>query len=287
MSTKKLLTVAINKYKQSPLMGCVNDSILLTKVLTEKYGFSSQNVKALIDNEATTKKILEGLAWLVKNAKPGDTLVFHYSGHGSQVPVEDYNNTDEDDGFDEILCPVDIDFYTNLFIRDHEAGVFFKSLPSGVNALAILDCCHSGTGLRNGVQKSLPENVKNRFMAPPISSLLSSPNISIDDDLALYTTVSTKKSLFRSSCIDLTEKQGDTVLISGCKDNQTSADAFINGRYHGALTYYLVETLKESNWKLSYENLVKSINKKLDRCLYEQDPMLEGRKDRISRLFLS
>ena len=287
MLNKKLLTVAINKYKQSPLMGCVNDSILVTKILTEKYGCSPSNVKALIDGEATTKHILEGLAWLVKNAKPGDTLVFHYSGHGSQVPVEDYKNTDEDDGFDEVLCPVDIDFYSNLFIRDHEAGVFFKSLPAGVNALAILDCCHSGTGLRNGVQKTLPENVKNRFMAPPISSLLSNPNISIDEDLALYTSAPSKKSIFRSSCIDLTDKQGDTILISGCKDNQTSADAFINGRYHGALTYYLFETLKESNWKLSYDNLVKIVNKKLDKCLYEQDPMLEGRKDRITKLFLS
>lgn len=284
---KKLLTVGINKYSRSPLNGCINDTILLTKVFTEKYGFEHNNVKVLADEEATTHNVLNGLSWLVKNACAGDTLVFHYSGHGSQVPVEDISNTDEDDGLDEILCPVDIDFYNSLFIRDHETGVYFKSLPEGVKSLVILDCCHSGTGLRNGNCKPLPEGVKNRFMAPPISSLLSCPSISIDDDLSFITPIKKSKSLFSSSCVAINNTQGSTVLISGCKDNQTSADAFINGRYHGALTYYLVETLKEYDWTISYSKLIKIINKKMDKYSYEQNPMLEGRKNLLSLNFLS
>lgn len=284
---KKLLTVGINRYPNCALSGCVNDSILITKMFTEKFGFSSSNVRALLDEEATTKNILTNLSWLISNVCSGDTVVFHYSGHGSQVPVEDPQNTDEDDGFDEILCPINIDFQQGLFIRDHITGAFFKSLPDGVNSLVILDCCHSGTGLRNGPIKPLPEGVKNRFMPPPIASIMLSPSISIDDDLRFVTTAKKKKSLFRSSCIELTEKQGSTVLISGCKDNQTSADAFIGGRYHGALTYYLVETLKEHDWKISYDKLVKLVNKKMDGNSYEQDPMLEGSKEHTAHLFLT
>lgn len=283
---KKAFLVGINKYPGSALNGCVNDVVLMTKVLTEKYGFKTEDMRIATDLEATRDNIVNGLRWLAKSACPGDTLVFHYSGHGSQVPVEDPYNTDEPDGFDEILCPVDIDFYKNIYIRDHETGFFFKSLPTGVNSLVILDCCHSGTGLRNGIAKPLPEGVKNRFLAPPISSMLLSPSTSIDEDLGIVKKP-LSKGFFTRSCVDLTDKQGETILISGCKDNQTSADAYINGRYHGALTYYLVDILKEHNWKLSYSHLVNQVNKKMDGNSYEQDPMLEGKKELVSKNFLT
>ncbi|KAE9446983.1 hypothetical protein C3L33_21141, partial [Rhododendron williamsianum] len=42
--------------------------------------------------------------WLMEGCQSGDSLVFFYSGHGSQVP--DFDG-DEADGFDESLCPVD------------------------------------------------------------------------------------------------------------------------------------------------------------------------------------
>lgn len=32
----------------------------------------------------TRYNIMNGLVWLVSNLQPGDSLVFHYSGHGSQ-----------------------------------------------------------------------------------------------------------------------------------------------------------------------------------------------------------
>ena len=43
------------------------------------------------------------LAELVAASVPGDVLVFHYSGHGVQVPCRT-----EDDGKDEALCPTDL-----------------------------------------------------------------------------------------------------------------------------------------------------------------------------------
>lgn len=283
---KRALLVGINHYEGSPLSGCVNDVILMTKVLTEKFGFTTGNMKILTDREATKNKIMDGLRWLTRGLCAGDTVVFHYSGHGSQVSVEDPFNTDEPDGFDEIICPVDIDFYDNIFIRDHELGMFFKYLPPAIKSLVVLDCCHSGTGLRNGVAKKLPEGVKNRYIAPPISDLLLNTSTSIDEDLGIVKVVQKERTLV-NSCVDLTDKQGDTVLISGCRDNQTSADAFINGRYHGALTYYIVETLRENNWNVPYSELIKTVNQKMDNFEYEQDPVLEGSSKRVNEAFLA
>lgn len=83
------------------------------------------------------------LCWLVQGCQAGDSLVFHYSGHGSQQR----NDTgDEIDGYDETLCPVD--YQTQGMIVDDEINAtIVRPLPLGVKLHAIVDACHSGTVL--------------------------------------------------------------------------------------------------------------------------------------------
>lgn len=83
------------------------------------------------------------LYWLVQGCQPGDSLVFHYSGHGSRQ--RNYNG-DEVDGYDETLCP--LDFETQGMIVDDEINAtIVRPLPHGVKLHAIVDACHSGTVL--------------------------------------------------------------------------------------------------------------------------------------------
>ncbi|MFY4728411.1 caspase family protein, partial [Nitrospira sp. BLG_2] len=77
------------------------------------------------------------------------------------------------------------------------------------------------------------------------------------------------------------------VLITGCRDTQTSADAHIGGSYNGALTYYLVESIKEAEGKLTYRELHQRTTAKLKREDFDQIPQLEGRRTSFDRLFLS
>ena len=83
------------------------------------------------------------LYWLVQGCQPGDSLVFHFSGHGSQL--RNYTG-DELDGFDETLCPMD--YQTQGMILDDEINAtIVRPLPPGVKLHAIVDACHSGTVL--------------------------------------------------------------------------------------------------------------------------------------------
>lgn len=83
------------------------------------------------------------LYWLVQGCQPGDSLLFHYSGHGSRQ--RNYNG-DEVDGYDETLCP--LDFETQGMIVDDEINAtIVRPLPPGVKLHAIIDACHSGTVL--------------------------------------------------------------------------------------------------------------------------------------------
>jgi hypothetical protein len=74
------------------------------------------------------------LSWLVQGCQPGDSLVFHFSGHGSQQ--KDYNG-DELDGYDETLCPTD--FETQGMIVDDEINaVIVKPFPMVLSFLPSL-----------------------------------------------------------------------------------------------------------------------------------------------------
>ena len=100
----KALLVGVNKYKLpgSDLQGCVNDITNIRDVLLKYFGFSVKNIRVLADGRATKKAIFDRLNWLVKDAKPGDRLLFHFSGHGSQI--RDRDGDELKDGLDEIIC---------------------------------------------------------------------------------------------------------------------------------------------------------------------------------------
>lgn len=144
---KRALLVGINKYKIPgvDLNGCVNDVTNIRNILLRYFGFNAVDIRVLVDERATRENILSRIKWLVNKAADGDSLLFHYSGHGSQVA--DRDGDELKDKMDEILCPHDMDWDGN-FIKDDDLGKVFENLPSGVNLEVLLDSCHSGTGTR-------------------------------------------------------------------------------------------------------------------------------------------
>ena len=54
--------------------------------------------------QPTYRNIMRAFDWIVSESQPGDTVWIHYSGHGGRLEDQD---GDEEDGFDETLCPID------------------------------------------------------------------------------------------------------------------------------------------------------------------------------------
>ena len=61
---------------------------------------------------------------------------------------------------------------------------------------------------------------------------------------------------------------------------QYSYDAKIGNRYHGAMTYYALQSLEAAKWSTDYKTWVPRINALLRRDGYDQNPQLEGRTTR-------
>jgi hypothetical protein len=269
---KRALLIGINKYliPGADLRGCVNDVLDLGAVLTEFGGFKKSDITTLVDTAATKKAMMAGIQALVKSSKKGDVALLHYSGHGSHVP-DDEANRDEADGRDEILCPTDLNWDDTL--RDDWLRQTFDQLRSGVQFTAIMDCCHSGTNTR-AIQP--PDvKVKERYLPSPWDIAAAESGRSVPTKVTSGLRGSRRAA---RKVKDIVDADIPEILVTGCRDTQTSADAFIDGRYNGALTYGLVGAIRATRGKLTYRELHERASAIIKKGKYEQVPQLEGRK---------
>src|SRR6476619_5247600 len=88
---KRALLIGVNKYPNLPdfsqLRGCVNDVTAMRQTLETSFHFPPDNVTVLCDEDATAKGIHKAMERLLSDCGPDDIIVFHYSGHGSQMPA--------------------------------------------------------------------------------------------------------------------------------------------------------------------------------------------------------
>lgn len=147
------LLVGINRYKSygiAPLTGCVNDVTSMQEFLTGPLGVPAQQVKTLVNGEATRAAILRNFKeFLIENPDipHGSQLLFQFSGHGSQMP--DTTGT-EPDGLDETIVPYNSRTGQVFDIPDKTLAALIGKLAEekGTHITVIFDCCHSGSGTR-------------------------------------------------------------------------------------------------------------------------------------------
>ena len=278
---KRALLIGINKYQipGADLRGCVNDVKDLAAALVEFYGFKNKDITRLLDGAATQKAMKAGITKLVREAKKGDVIVLHYSGHGSNVP-DDAKNRDEADGRDEILCPTDLNWDDPL--RDDWLRQTFDKLPAGVNFTIIMDCCHSGTNTRAIEPPDV--KVKQRYLPSPWNLAAVESGRSLPNKVTRGLRRSVRSS---RKTKDIVNAKLPEVLITGCRDTQTSADAFINGRFNGALTFALVDAMRKGKGRLTYKQLHDRATAVLKARKFEQVPQLEGQTTRFDQLLFT
>lgn len=276
---KRAVLIGINKYQipGADLNGCVNDVKNLSGALKTYYGFADKDITTLTDLQATKKAIQAAIKKLIAGGKKGDVLLLHYSGHGANVPDD---NGDEADTRDEILCPTDLDWKDTL--RDDWIRKALNKLRKGVNLTVIMDCCHSGTITRAIAPPNAPR--RERFLPCPLDLMAT------ESGRKLRGTVRGqlgKAPRGRRRKSDVVHADIQEMLITGCRDTQTSADARIGGSFNGALTYYLVDSIKEAKGQLTYRELHQRTVAKLKQNEYDQVPQLEGQRTAFNRQFLS
>lgn len=261
---KRAFLIGINYIgTNNQLNGCINDVINVKNLLVSFYGYSEKNILVLTDNtpyKPTLSNIMLGFSWLLSSSpsssfsgkllpqKNKTKMYFHYSGHGSQSKD---NNGDEIDGLDETLCPIDFCFsgmITDDIVRSHLA----QKVPIFSELVAVIDACHSASSM------DLLWNVKNTLSGT-------------------YTA---------SKSANYTPTQGDVIVLSGCRDFETSADVCMSGSYQGALTHSLLQALK-TNKTYTHAELLTTIRDyiKTNKLSSQVPCMSYGNNPNTSRIF--
>lgn len=248
---RKALLIGINYMNtKSELRGCINDSENLKHFLVSNGYFNDDEFTMMNDYKLgkltpTKRNILRQLNDLVRFAKKRPNqqicLFVAYSGHGSSTIDR---SGDEDDGYDEMLCP--LDYETNGFIIDDDIKrEFIDMLPSNVKLFMLIDACHSGTVC----------DLKYEYF------------------VGLTQRTKSHKFTVDSAC--------NVVLISGARDVETAADAFIydptNKRYEyqGAMTASFIANYNDA---VSYQDLITNMRSWLKLKKYQQVPQLSAGK---------
>jgi hypothetical protein len=235
---KRALLIGVNYFNTSAkLNGCINDTQNIRDMLISVYGWRPADIVVLRDDsnaaqyQPTHANILQAMQWLVNGAKRGDCFFFSFSGHGTQQPDP---HGYEEDGMNECILPVD--FKTKGTISDDMiASMIVHPLPEGARLTAVLDSCHSGTGL------DLPFEWTDRGWKEEVNPFFVT---------------------------------ADVQMFSGCTDDGTSCDiGAIQGAAGGALTTAFCSILR-ANPCPTYVELLASLRRRMRESGLKQHPLL-------------
>lgn len=233
---KRAVLVGISYADQiHSLKGSVNDAQSMKYFLINKMGFPSDSIRVLTDDPEeknplripTKYNMRMAMRWLVEGCRSGDSLVFHYSGHGSrQVDT----NMDEVDGYDEAICPVDYE-HEGKIIDDEINATIVRPLPRGAKLHALVDTCFSGT-------------------------ILDLPFMCRVNRKGYYGWEDHRhpRSGYKGT------RGGLAVCISACDDDGNAADtsAFSSEESSGALTFSFIQAMQDEP-NLTYGQLLNSM----------------------------
>ena len=242
MSEIYALLIGINYIGQSAqLNGCINDVEDIKNTLVTKFHVPSENITVMTDNsndqnKPTKSNIIGKLVELVIMAYRKKISKLIIHYSGHGYYVKDTSN-DEHDQWDEVLCPVD--YEKRGFITDDTLNSILRILPKTCEVFALVDSCNSGTAL----------DLKYRH---------------------IYGTEHTEIETNRTSM------RCPIIMISGCKDDQNSADAYISGKYNGAMTKAFLSSLNKSEYSITYFGLLKEMRTFLKDNDFTQLPQLSS-----------
>jgi hypothetical protein len=143
-------------------------------------------------------------------------------------------NNDEKDGYDELIIPLDL----NPIKDDELKSIINLYLKPDVTLFCLFDSCHSGTIL----------DLKYTYL----------------DSLNYDQYTENNKT---------SDTVGNVILISGCTDEQLSADAFINNTGQGAMSWSFIQSIT-TNPNSSWRGLIKNMRALLKTSNYTQIPQL-------------
>ena len=272
MVRKKSLLIGINYTgSQHALRGCHKDVENVGEFLSYR-GYSNNPRDQVILRDdlrgpfyPSGHNILAAMDWLV--SEQNTCCFLHYSGHGGQVRDPD---GDRASGFDDTIVPVDYE-KNGQIDSDTLHRHLVSRLPPNSTLFVIFDCCHSGSAIElpfvyrtdDEGNMNLMDNVKASIGLFNQASHLIQGGFNMQKVGQARELYAGAQSFFKSLTHQGQQQDGPGVgeehfqedwkaerkmvsMFSGCRDDQTSADASIGGVSEGAMSWSFLQVMKNN-----------------------------------------
>jgi hypothetical protein len=287
VSTLHALLIGIDNYfpdrlpdgsRYPSLHGATSDIARMALLLRNREGLTPDNTRILLsraggdgapaeapERRPTYANIVAAFRQLAVEAAPGDRVYIHYSGHGARTPTE-YPEIKGRSGKDESLVPCDIGDPGSRYLRDLELAALVRLLVDrDLLVTLVLDCCYAGGAMRG---PAVPRWVS---WAPrePVPSAVG--------DLLLQSD----PRIFRGLTLQSGLPVARYALFAACRPDEIAFEyPFENGEPQGALTYWLLDTLKRSDRPVSCGEIHRRLVARIRGHFAYQTPVFLGESER-------
>jgi metacaspase-1 len=207
------------------------------------------DVTTLMTAKATRTEVMQEITKAAAMLKKGDLFVMSYSGHGGQLPDL---NSDEPDAQDETWCLYDGE------LVDDELYSLLGKFAAGVRILVFSDSCHSGSVTKLAYYRGTVEARNTNMSANPVKYRFMPPEIAVRTYRAhkdFYMPILKNKKLKEAH----DAVKASVILISGCQDNQLSAD----GDFNGLFTANMLRVWNDGAFKGSHQAFHTAIRRRM------------------------
>jgi hypothetical protein len=277
------LLIGIDGYKQNPLYkdlkGCVRDINLVADYLLKTVKIPSERIFRLTspppevaqtiatkDPEPTYANIVAQFKALTELAQAEEQVYIYYCGHGARATTI-YPELKGVDQEDEGIVPSDFGA-GGRYLLDVELAMLLKRMTDkGLIVTLIMDSCHSGGVTRGdgairsgGETDKTPPNLKSLVASlEELSKNWKTLTEKVDGDIAWVPPIK------------------NYLLLAACRPNELAYEYAFDGKErHGALTYWLIQTLATSSTALSFSKLYDRVCAQIQSKFPQQLPMLVG-----------
>lgn len=267
------ILIGIDGYSEKPLKSCVRDVQGIQAYLESE---SKEHIKIKLITapsddpmlRPTRKNFISAIERVTLQAKTGDFVYIHYSGHGTQKPPCG-EFSDKITGDLALVLLSETENKSTCLWGFELAGLLKAMVDKGLVVTLVLDCCFSASVYRR-------HDPAIRFLDydPKLDSAhpLAERSPGVTDGYAAYRDASMRSNW-------LVDPEGYTILTA-CGPREETGGYTFNGQNYGALSYFIIAILKSVGLTKTHKELHHYLCAKFRGHGIRQTTMLYGNKNR-------
>lgn len=246
------------------LEGCVNDAHKIKSFLVDNYPSHDLFLEELYNSKATKENICRLFLKHLGQAQAEDSVLFYFSGHGTQEYADKCFTNETDKKLESLVCYFNQKNKGDCLLADKELRYLINAVAEKkAHVTIIIDCCHSGDITRG-------EIAKINYSSTPVEKRTKGTYTFSKRDWTnfIFAESFSPTDIVREG-LNALLPEGNHILFSASESNKPAFE--INGG--GIFTTFLSYILNLTGGRLSNQSLFDRLSIYMKNA-FEQNPLI-------------